>query len=303
MRLYGHTLRIQKHIKPTKKSIVAGLLSIAGITIGSAIYAAGFNIFILPNHIAPGGFIGIAVILQHYFPLLQIGIMIIIMNVPLLIIGLKRLGWHFLFGTIVGTLLSSVFIDLFAPYLPQLQTDAILAAIYGGFLMGAGIGIIFRAFGSTGGSDLLGQIIYDFTGLPFGQSMMLIDIAVIILAGVVFRNINISLYSIIAELISNKTIDIVQSGLTFSKAVYIITQKPAKIKEVILNEIKRGVTEITAMGGYTGEIKKMLLIVVPHTQVSKIKKVVREADPESFVIIAELSEVIGSGFKSIKERI
>ncbi len=303
MRLYGHTLRIQKHIKPTKKSIVAGLLSIAGITIGSAIYAAGFNIFILPNHIAPGGFIGIAVILQHYFPLLQIGIMIIIMNVPLLIIGLKRLGWHFLFGTIVGTLLSSVFIDLFAPYLPQLQTDAILAAIYGGFLMGAGIGIIFRSFGSTGGSDLLGQIIYDFTGLPFGQSMMLIDIAVIILAGVVFRNINISLYSIIAELISNKTIDIVQSGLTFSKAVYIITQKPAKIKEVILNEIKRGVTEITAMGGYTGEIKKMLLIVVPHTQVSKIKKVVREADPESFVIIAELSEVIGSGFKSIKERI
>ncbi len=303
MRLYGHTLRIQKHIKPTKKSIVAGLLSIAGITIGSAIYAAGFNIFILPNHIAPGGFIGIAVILKHYFPLLQIGIMIIIMNVPLLIIGLKRLGWHFLFGTIVGTLLSSVFIDLFAPYLPQLQTDAILAAIYGGFLMGAGIGIIFRSFGSTGGTDLLGQIIYDFTGLPFGQAMMLIDVAVIILAGVVFRNINISLYSIIAELISNKTIDIVQSGLTFSKAVYVITQKPDKIKEVILNEIKRGVTEITAMGGYTGEIKKMLLIVVPHTQVSKIKKVVRGADPESFVIVAELSEVIGSGFKSIKERI
>lgn len=303
MRLYGHILRIQKHIKPTKKSIVAGLLSIVGITIGSAIYAAGFGIFILPNHIAPGGFIGIAVILQYYFPFLQIGTMIIIMNVPLFIIGLKRLGWHFLFGTIVGTLLSSVFIDLFAPYLPQLQTDAILAAIYGGFLMGAGIGIIFRSFGSTGGSDLLGQIIYDFTGLPFGQAMMLIDVAVIILAGVVFRNINISLYSIIAELISNKTIDIVQSGLTFSKAVYIITQKPAKIKEAILSEIKRGVTEITAMGGYTGEIKKMLLVVVPHTQVSKIKKVVREADPESFVIVAELSEVIGSGFKSIKERI
>jgi uncharacterized membrane-anchored protein YitT (DUF2179 family) len=303
MRLYGHISRIQKHIKPTKKSIAAGLLSLAGITIGSAIYATGFNIFILPNHIAPGGFIGIAVILHHYFPFMQVGAMIIIMNTPLLIIGLKRLGWHFLFGTIVGTLLSSVFIDLLAPYLPQLQTDAILAAIYGGFLMGAGIGIIFRSFGSTGGSDLLGQIIYDFTGLPFGQAMMIIDVAVIILAGVVFRDINISLYSIIAELISIKTIDIVQSGLTFSKAVYIITQKPVKMKEVILTEIKRGVTEITAMGGYTGEIKKMLLIVVPHTQVSKIKKIIKEADPDSFVIVAELSEVIGSGFKSIRERI
>jgi len=299
----GHISKIKNQINKRRKSIFAFLISMAGITLGSAIYAAGFDIFIKPNHIAPGGFIGIAVILNHYFSFINIGVLVIILNIPLFIIGLKRIGWHFLFGTVVGTLLSSVFVDLFAPHLPLLQTDAILATIYGGFLMGAGIGIIFRSYGSTGGSDLLGQIIYDYTGLPFSQAMMVIDVTIIVLAGIVFRSINISLYSIIAELVSNKTIDIVQSGLTFSKAVYIITQKPILMKDAILHEIKRGITEITAMGGYTGEIKKVLLVVVPHTQVSKLKRVVKETDPESFVIIAELSEVIGTGFKSIEGRI
>ena len=169
--------------------------------------------------------------------------------------------------------------------------------------MGVGIGIIFRYFGSTGGTDLLAQIIYDMTGLPFGQAMMVIDVTIIVAAGIVFRNINISLYSIIAELVGNKTIDLIQSGFTFSKAVYIITEHPEPIKEAVLTEIERGVTELDAKGGYTGNKKKMLLVVVPHTQVSKIKKVVRDADPYSFIIIAELNEVIGSGFKSMKERI
>lgn len=301
MRSFGHISKIKKHIN--KRSIAPILSSVVGITLGSIIYAVGFDAFIEPNHIAPGGFSGIAVILNHYFPVIHIGVLIIIMNIPFLIVALKRLGWHFLFGTILGTFLSSIFIDLFAPYAPPLSKDPFLATIYGGFLMGAGIGIIFRFYGSTGGSDLLGQLVYDYTGLPFGQAMMIFDIIVIITAGIVFRSIDISLYSIIAELVSNKTIDIVQSGLTFSKAVYIITQKPILIKTVILNEIKRGVTEITAMGGYTGEIKKVLLVVVPHTEVSKIKKVIRDNDPDSFVIIGELSEVIGRGFKSMKERI
>ena len=301
MRSFGHISKIKKHVN--KRAIVAVLSSVVGITLGSIIYAAGFDAFIKPNHIAPGGFIGIAVVLNHYFSMIHIGALVIIMNIPFLIVAVKRIGWHFLFGTILGTFLSSIFVDSFVPYLPPLSKDPFLATIYGGFLMGAGIGIIFRFYGSTGGSDLLGQIIYDYTGLPFGQAMMIFDVIVIITAGVVFKNINISLYSIIAELVSNKTIDIVQSGLTFSKAVYIITQKPILVKTVILNEIKRGVTEITAMGGYTGEIKKVLLVVVPHAEVSKIKKVVKDTDPESFVIISELSEVIGRGFKSMKERI
>ncbi len=301
MRSFGHISKIKKHVN--KRAIVAVLSSVVGITLGSIIYALGFDSFIDPNHIAPGGFIGVAVILNHYFSMIHIGALVIIMNIPFLIIAVKRIGWHFLFGTILGTFLSSIFVDSFAPYLPPLSKDPFLATIYGGFLMGAGIGIIFRSYGSTGGSDLLGQIIYDYTGLPFGQGMMIFDVIVIITAGVVFKNIDISLYSIIAELVSNKTIDIVQSGLTFSKGVYIITEKPILIKTVILNEIKRGVTEITAMGGYTGEIKKVLLVVVPHTEVSKIKKVVKDTDPESFVIISELSEVIGRGFKSMRERV
>ncbi len=303
MRLFGRTLKLKAKLRNKKESIKAIFINTIGITIGSIIYAVSVNMFIEPNHIAPGGFIGIAIIINHYIPVLTIGIMIVIMNIPLLIIGVKHIGWHFLYGTVIGTVLSSILIDILAPYIPPLHTDMILASIYGGFLMGVGIGIIFRSFGSTGGTDLLAQIIYEFTGLPFGQAMMIIDVSIIIAAGVVFKNINISLYSIIAELIGNKTIDIVQSGFTFSKAVYIITEKPEPIKEAVLTEIERGVTELDAKGGYTGKEKKMLLVVVPHTQVSRIKKVVKDADPDSFIIIAELSEVIGSGFKSMKERI
>ena len=303
MRLFGRTLKLKVKLHKKKESIKTILINTIGITIGSIIYAVSVNMFVEPNHIAPGGFIGIAIIINHYIPTLTIGIMIVIMNIPLLIIGLKHIGWHFLYGTVIGTILSSILIDILAPYIPPLHTDMILASIYGGFLMGVGIGIIFRSFGSTGGTDLLAQIIYEFTGLPFGQAMMIIDVSIIIAAGIVFKNINISLYSIIAELIGNKTIDIVQSGFTFSKAVYIITEKPEPIKEAVLTEIERGVTELDTKGGYTGKGKKMLLVVVPHTQVSRIKKVVKDADPDSFIIIAELSEVIGSGFKSMKERI
>ncbi len=303
MRLFGRTSKIRKKLQKHKDSFKSVFINTLGITIGSIIYAISVDMFIDPNHIAPGGFIGIAIIINHYIPFFKIGSMIVIMNIPLLIIGLRRIGWHFLYGTVIGTILSSILIDILAPYVPPLHTDMILACIYGGFLMGVGIGIIFRYFGSTGGTDLLAQIIYDMTGLPFGQAMMVIDVTIIVAAGIVFRNINISLYSIIAELVGNKTIDLIQSGFTFSKAVYIITEHPEPIKEAVLTEIERGVTELDAKGGYTGNKKKMLLVVVPHTQVSKIKKVVRDADPYSFIIIAELNEVIGSGFKSIKERI
>ncbi len=305
MRLFGRILKQKRkrNFAKHKESFKFIFINTVIIFIGSIIYAISVDMFFDPNHIAPGGFIGIAIIINHYFPFLKIGTMILLMNIPLFVIGLKRIGWHFLYGTIIGTILSSVLIDIMAPYVPSIHTDMILACIYGGFIMGVGIGIIFKAYGSTGGTDLLAQIVYDYTGLPFSQAMMIIDIIIIIAAGIVFKDVNISLYSVIAELVGNKTIDIVQSGFTFSKAVYIITEHPEPIKESVLTEIGRGVTEIDAKGGYTGRHKKMLLVVVPHTQVSKIKKVVRDADPDSFIIIAELNEVIGSGFKSMKERI
>ncbi len=303
MHLFGHTLNLKKKIHSKKESLKTILINTFGILLGAIVYAIAIDMFIEPNHIAPGGFIGIAIIANHYIPIVKIGTMIIIMNIPFLIIGVRRIGWHFLYGTVIGTVLSSILIDVFAPYVPPLHTDMILASIYGGFLMGIGIGIVFRFFGSTGGTDLLAQLIYDYTGMPFSQSMMIIDVIIIVAAGIVFHNIDISLYSIITELVGNKTIDIVQSGFTFSKAVYIISEKSEPIKEAILTEIGRGVTEIDAKGGYTGIDKKMLLVVVPHMQISRIKKVVRDVDPNSFIIIGELAEVIGSGFKSMKERI
>ncbi len=296
MSSFGHILNLKNKFKQGAKDLI-------GITVGSAIYAVAIDVFIQPNNIAPGGFIGVAIILNHYFSILKVGFLVILMNVPLLIIGLKRIGLKFFIGTIAGTILSSILIDLFAPYLPQFRSEPMLAALYGGFLMGAGIGIVFRFYASTGGTDLLAQIVYDTTGLPFGQSLMLVDVAVIITSGVVFKNVNVPLYSIIAELVSNYAIDLAQEGFLSYKVLFIITKKPEAIKQRIFEEVGRGVTEFEVAGGYTGEIKKMLVVAVIHTETMKVKRIAIEADPESFTIIGNSSEIIGYGFKSSKERI
>ena len=291
------------HISAPKNNAKAFTKDMIGIFVGCLIYAIAVDIFIQPNHIAPGGFIGIAIILNHYFQFLPIGLAVIAMNIPLLVIGLERIGIKFFFGTIVGTILSSALIDILAPYLPQFQSEPMLAALYGGFLMGAGIGIVFRFYASTGGTDLLAQIVYDTTGLPFGQSLMLIDIVIIIASGIVFKDVNVPLYSIIAELISNYAIDLAQEGFTSYKVLFIITSNPEEIKDRIFEELGRGVTELEVKGGYTEEPRKMLMIAVLHTEVMKVKRIAIEADPNSFTIVGDSSEVIGLGFKSPKERV
>jgi len=294
--LFGLILDQKNKIKELTKDTI-------GIVVGSLIYAVAIDVFIQPNHIAPGGFIGIAIILNHYFSFLKVGILVVLMNIPLLIIGLRRIGLKFFFGTIIGTILSSILIDILAPFLPQFVSDSMLAAIYGGFIMGAGIGIVFRFYASTGGTDLLAQIIYDITGLPFGQALMIIDVIIIIASGIVFKDINVPLYSIIAELVGNYAIDLAQEGFMSYKVLFIITNKPKEIKERIFNEIDRGVTELEVKGGYTGQSKTMLMVAVLHTEVMKVKRIAVETDPESFTIVGNSSEIIGQGFKTPKERI
>jgi uncharacterized membrane-anchored protein YitT (DUF2179 family) len=299
MNLSGLISKLKRNKNVIKTLVVNSL----GIFLGSLIYALGVNIFIQPNHIVPGGFIGIAIILNHFSPIFKIGITIIILNIPLFLIGGKRLGRAFLASSIVGTFLSSILIDLTLPFIPELKTDPILAAIYGGFLMGAGIGIIFRFYGSTGGTDLLAQIVYDFTGLPFGQFLMLIDTVIIILSGIVFKSVNVPLYSIIAEFVSNYAIDIAQEGFTFYKTLLVITEHPDKIEALILSDLERGITKMKAKGAYTGQDKTVLLVAIPHTEVSKAKKLILSIDPSSFIIVGTASEIIGQGFKSAGERI
>lgn len=299
MNLFGLTSKVKSKKQVIKESVI----NFIGILAGSFVYALGINIFIQPNQIAPGGFIGIAIIINHFFPFLTIGLQLILMNIPLILIATRKMGLRLLYGTIVGTVLSSVLVDITLPILPQLEMDPILAGIYGGFLMGAGIGIIFRFFGSTGGTDLLAQIVYESTGLPFGQALMFIDISIIILAGIFFKSIHIPLYSIIAIFVSQYAIDIAQEGFRFYKTVFIITNKPEEIKEVILKEMERGITELEAIGGYTGEKRTALVVALPHAETSKIKKLVAEVDPLSFIIIGDASEIIGQGFKSPGERL
>ncbi len=290
-------------VKSRKKEIRSFLASTLGILIGSVIFALSINLFIQPNQIAPGGLTGIAIILNHFFPYLKVGLLIILMNIPLFAVALRRIGLKFLLWSMVGTFVSSLLIDVTYRFVSPIKTDPMLAAIYGGFLMGAGIGIIFRFYGSTGGTDLLAQIVYEYTGLPFGQVLMLIDVGIIILAGLVFKNINTPLYSIIAVLISNFAIDLAQEGFVFYRTLNIITTRPQEITKAVFEELGRGITEVRVKGAFTQEEKTMLIVAVPHTQVSKAKKIALSNDPDCFIMIGDTSEIVGQGFKSPERRL
>ncbi|MBC7194081.1 MAG: YitT family protein [Caldisericia bacterium] len=279
------------------KKLIKRLL---GITIGSIIQALGIVLFLSPNKIAPGGFSGLSIIIYHLtgFP---VGTMYFILNLPLFLIAGKKWGFNFIGLTLYGTIVSSFFIDFLSIYLSSLTSNPLLASIYGGVLVGIGVGIVFKNWGSTGGTDLLGQLIYSFTGLSFGTSMFILDTTIVLIAGIVFKALEYSLYGMLALFISSKVVDAVQEGFLSAKTVFLISDYVDKIKLRIMDELERGVTEINVRGAYTGVEKKALICVVHQREISKLKEIIHEEDPKAFVIIGDAREVIGEGFIPIEE--
>lgn len=279
------------------KKLIKRLL---GITIGSIIQALGIVLFLSPNKIAPGGFSGLSIIIYHLtgFP---VGTMYFILNLPLFLIAGKKWGFNFIGLTLYGTIVSSFFIDFFSIYFSSLTSNPLLASIYGGVLVGIGVGIVFKNWGSTGGTDLLGQLIYSFTGLSFGTSMFILDTTIVLIAGIVFKALEYSLYGMLALFISSKVVDAVQEGFLSAKTVFLISDYVDKIKLRIMDELERGVTEINVRGAYTGVEKKALICVVHQREISKLKEIIHEEDPKAFVIIGDAREVIGEGFIPIEE--
>ena len=286
-----------KKINIQLKKLIKRLL---GITFGSIIQALGIVLFLSPNKIAPGGFSGLSIIIYHLtgFP---VGTMYFILNLPLFIIAGKKWGFNFIGLTLFGVIMSSFFIDFFSIYFTSLTSNPILAAIYGGVLVGVGVGIVFKNWGSTGGTDLLGQIIYSYTGLSFGTSMFIIDTAIVLIAGIVFKALEYSLYGMLSLFISSKVVDAVQEGFLSAKTVFIISNSVDKIKIRIMDELKRGVTELSVTGAYSGIEKKAIICVVHQREISKLKEIIHEEDPKAFVIIGDAKEVLGEGFIPIEE--
>ncbi|WP_238188506.1 YitT family protein [Paenibacillus sp. L3-i20] len=268
--------------------------NLAQVLLGSVIVALSFNMFMVPNGIASGGVSGISILIHEV-----LGIMPAItqwaLNIPLFIGGVIMLGKKFGAKTALGTILLP-FIVLLTANIPVPTDNPLLGAIYGGIGVGLGLGIVFRGGGSTGGLDLAAQILHRLTGIPYSLAIVIFDGGVIIAAGFVFSP-EISLYALIGLFVTSKTIDFVENGLQLSKVAFIISDHTEAIAEAILHDLDRGLTRLDGHGGYTGEGRTVLMVVVGQNEVSKLKQLVRSIDGHAFVIISNTAEVLGQGFK------
>ncbi|MGD9977277.1 MAG: YitT family protein [Bacteroidales bacterium] len=281
------------------------------ITVGSFILAAGFVLFVDPHRIAPGGVYGIGIIVHYLtkglfswapegFP---IGITGLVLNIPLTIIGIKILGPRFGVKTVIGFVLSSVFIDvqhLIFGYTP-LVDDMLLSSIFGGVLIGFGLGLIFKSKATSGGSDIIAMIIAKYTRLPLGQLMIYVDSAIVLLALVAFQDWKIPLYSWVVIYVTGRVIDMTIQGVSYDKALFIITDKYEAVREKIIVDIERGGTLINVKGMYSGQEKKMIFTNVSRREVHILKDYIHSIDPSAFITVIDASEILGNGFKPIGE--
>lgn len=274
-------------------------LDYLAITVGCFLTSIGLIIFLIPNKIASGGVSGLATVLFHLFGF-PVGVVMLTINIPLFLIGVRVLGKSLGFRTFYGIAVLSVFIDLLAPYVPILTHDLLLASLYGGGFIGFGLGIVFKSRGTTGGTDLLAALLNKFfPAISIGQGVLLVDIFVVLIAGIVF-NAELALYAVISLFVSSKIIDLVQEGFNLAKAALIISDRSEEIRLGILEKMGRGVTTLDGKGGYTGKEKDVLLVIVSRAEVSQLKRLVTQIDASSFVILTEVHEVMGEGFKEIQ---
>ena len=275
------------------KKYVVQLLILAA---GCAIMAVGTSFFLLPNKLSSGGFTGIATITYYLFGW-PLGIVVFILNLPLLILGYFRIGKSFTGKALFGIFLLSIFIDFFDRF-PPLTTDRILGCIYGGIISGIGTALVLKSESSTGGTDLLTYIIRSFE-LNYRPSSLIvgIDIIIILINVLFFENIEIGLYSAIAIYLTGKLIDIIFEGIYFTKMMFIISDKYDKIAREVGKKVSRGSTGIYAKGMYTNKEKMMLLCVGSRNEVAKIKSIALSIDSKSFIIISNAREAWGKGFK------
>ena len=298
------------------------ILDYFAIVVGSALMAIGIGVFLVDAKVVPGGVSGLAMAM-HYLSgnKISVGLLIWVLNVPLFLWGMKELGKQFGLRTFVGFSLNSFFIDLFRGDIPgfeylKLQNSATIQDLYkndflfmvliGSVLLGVGLGVIFKFKGTTAGSDIIASIMHKRYGIKPGQSIMIIDFFVIALAGMIIElkdlspdkpALSLTFYAIFLLFISSRLIDIIIDGFDYARAAYVISDKYEEISEAILTKMERGVTAVDTRGVYKNIEREMLLTVVPLREVSRLVEIVKEVDPHAFVIVYNVHEVLGEGFR------
>ncbi len=280
-------------------------LSYSLIIVGSLILAAGFVFFITPYKIVPGGVYGISIIL-HYLLGTPVGMVALAFDIPLTLIGIRVLGPRFGFKTVLGFSLTAIFNDtltIFWGYRPLVEGDPLLSSIFGGVLVGFGLGLMFRSKATSGGSDIVASILHKYTKLPLGQLMIMVDSVIVLIGLVAFRDWKIPLYSWIVIFVTGKVIDVVLEGISYDKSLFIISEKHEEIRDKIIHNLKRGGTLLEGKGMYNMAERKIIFTVVSRREVSILQEYIHQIDPNAFLTVLDASEILGEGFKSLEEKV
>ncbi|MEO5952492.1 MAG: YitT family protein [Chloroflexia bacterium] len=283
----------------TRHGVLQYMGAYALLTLGAAMLALANDIFLIPNDVFSGGATGAALLISQVVDL-PVGVLVLLLNIPLLFAGIVWLGgWRFLVRTSYTVVLYSVLLDVLKPFFTtRVTTDPLLYTLYGGLLGGAGVGLVFRAQGTTGGDDIIAQLLNRFRGIPINSALVIINAGVLVLVGLTFGPEK-ALYALISAFASSRAVDFVLEGFRPTRLLYIISATPGEIASRIQTTTGRGVTFLSGSGAYTGRDYQVIMTAVRQQELSTITGIVREVDPAAFVIVSEAREVLGYGFKPL----
>ena len=268
------------------------------IFLGSVLYSVSFDWFYVPNQIGFGGLTALGMILNHLSPAIPIGAVVLVLNIPIFILGWKFLGGHTLVSSLFAMTATSVLVDLIAAMYTFPTMDPMLAAVFGGVMLGISLGMIFSKGATTGGTDLIARLLkLPFAWLPVGKLLLAVDLLMLLAVSIAFRSLNSALYGMISLYISTLVMDGVLYGLDQSKVAYIVTSQPQAITEEIDRQLDRGVTYLHGEGSFSGEQKLVLMCAFKQRQIVPLKALVNELDPAAFLIVCDAHEVLGQGFR------
>jgi uncharacterized membrane-anchored protein YitT (DUF2179 family) len=275
------------------------------ILVGAFIMAAGFVLFITPHKIVPGGVYGISIVLHHLFNT-PVGLVALGFDIPLTLIGIRILGPRFGVKTVVGFVLTAFWVDFLtyqygeAPLIPD---DVLLSSLFGGVMVGLGLGLIFKSKATSGGSDIIAMIVSKYTKLPLGQLLIFIDSVIVLIGLVAFKDWQVPLYSLITIYVTGRVVDLVLQGISYDKTLFIISEKHIEIREKIIKDLNRGGTLFNGRGMYKEEEKTIIYTVLNRRELAILQDFIHQVDPNAFLVVINANEILGKGFRSLKEKI
>lgn len=276
------------------------------ILIGSILIALGYVLFITPYRIVPGGVYGISIIIHYLFGT-PVGLTALAFNIPITLLAAKVLGPRYGAKTVTGFILTSILIDGLTYFLGsdplKIGDEILMSSLYGGLFIGIGVGLIFRARASCGGTDVIAMMISRFIRQPVGQIMIYVDSLVVLAGFIAFKDWKIPLYSLVTIFVVGRMVDVVMEGLNYNKCLLIVSDKHDEISQIILHDLKRGGTIFNSKGIYSGKDRPLIFTVMSRSEMIRLKSFIRQIDPKAFITVMDTSEILGEGFRPLKEKL